>query len=117
MRNVMVIITTIYCDFEDPKRYREAVQVAREYHGREGRAGSPLPADGAHGLDFDPATGRLFCACDAGILVTLDAATGKLLWKANVGGQINAAAISYAANGKQYVSINAGNALFAFALP
>ena len=38
------------CDFEDPKRYREAVQVAREYHGREGRAGSPLPADGAHGV-------------------------------------------------------------------
>ncbi len=43
-------VTTIYCDFEDPKRYREAVQVAREYHGREGRAGSPLPADGAHGV-------------------------------------------------------------------
>src|SRR5262249_23086084 len=30
-----------------------------------------IPADGAHGLDFDTATGRLFCACDAGVLVTL----------------------------------------------
>jgi len=39
----------------------------------------PVPADGAHGLDFDPATRRLFCACDAGVLVTLDAATGKVL--------------------------------------
>ena len=38
-----------------------------------------VPADGAHGLDFDPATRRLFCACDAGVLVTLDAATGKML--------------------------------------
>jgi DNA-binding beta-propeller fold protein YncE len=39
----------------------------------------PIPADGAHGLDFDPATRRLFCACDAGVLVTLDAGTGKVL--------------------------------------
>lgn len=39
----------------------------------------PVPADGAHGLDFDPATGRLFCACDAGVLVTLDARSGKVL--------------------------------------
>lgn len=38
-----------------------------------------IPADGAHGLDFDPATRRLFCACDAGVLVTLDAGTGKVL--------------------------------------
>lgn len=39
----------------------------------------PVPADGAHGLDFDPATRRLFCACDTGVLVTLDAGTGKVL--------------------------------------
>jgi hypothetical protein len=39
----------------------------------------PVPAEGAHGLDFDPATRRLFCACDAGVLVTLDAGTGKVL--------------------------------------
>ncbi|MBL6614190.1 MAG: YncE family protein [Reyranella sp.] len=38
-----------------------------------------IPADGAHGLDFDPVTRRLFCACDAGVLVTLDAGTGKVL--------------------------------------
>jgi hypothetical protein len=39
----------------------------------------PVSTDGAHGLDFDPATRRLFCACDAGVLVTLDAGTGKVL--------------------------------------
>jgi DNA-binding beta-propeller fold protein YncE len=38
-----------------------------------------VPADGAHGLDFDPVTRRLFCACDAGVLVTLDAGTGRVL--------------------------------------
>ncbi len=38
-----------------------------------------IPAEGPHGLDFDPATGRLFCACDAGILVAVDAGSGRVL--------------------------------------
>jgi DNA-binding beta-propeller fold protein YncE len=38
-----------------------------------------VPHAGAHGLDYDPASRRLFCACDAGVLVTLDAAAGKVL--------------------------------------
>jgi alcohol dehydrogenase (cytochrome c) len=52
-----------------------------------------------------------------GYFLALDARTGQLLWKASVGGQINSAAMSYAVNGKQYVAIAAGNALFAYALP
>jgi DNA-binding beta-propeller fold protein YncE len=39
----------------------------------------PLPAAGAHGLDLDRATHRLFCACDAGRLVTVDAWSGQIL--------------------------------------
>jgi DNA-binding beta-propeller fold protein YncE len=39
----------------------------------------PVPAAGAHGLDLDLATDRLFCACDAGVLVTLEARSGKIL--------------------------------------
>ena len=46
----------------------------------------PVPADGAHGLDFDPATGRLFCACDAGQLITLDARSGKVLSQEKLSG-------------------------------
>ena len=38
-----------------------------------------VPADGPHGLDFDGATGRLLCACDAGVLVALDAESGRAL--------------------------------------
>jgi DNA-binding beta-propeller fold protein YncE len=38
-----------------------------------------VPAEGPHGLDLDPATGRLFCACDAGILFAIDAASGRVL--------------------------------------
>jgi DNA-binding beta-propeller fold protein YncE len=46
----------------------------------------PVPADGAHGLDFDAATGRLFCACDAGVLVTLEARSGKVLSQEKLSG-------------------------------
>jgi DNA-binding beta-propeller fold protein YncE len=46
----------------------------------------PVPADGAHGLDFDPTTGRLFCACDAGVLVTLEARSGKVLSQQKLSG-------------------------------
>jgi DNA-binding beta-propeller fold protein YncE len=46
----------------------------------------PVPADGAHGLDFDPATRRLFCACDSGVLVTLDAGSGKVLNESKLSG-------------------------------
>ena len=46
----------------------------------------PVPADGAHGLDFDPATRRLFCACDTGVLVTLDASSGKVLNEGRLSG-------------------------------
>jgi DNA-binding beta-propeller fold protein YncE len=45
-----------------------------------------IPAAGPHGLDFDPATRRLFCACDAGVLVTLDAGTGKILNQGTLSG-------------------------------
>ncbi len=38
-----------------------------------------VPHAGPHGLDLDGATQRLFCACDAGMLVTLDARSGKVL--------------------------------------
>ena len=41
---------TIYCDFEDPKKYRDAVALFHTAFARDGRAGSPLPADGAHGV-------------------------------------------------------------------
>ncbi len=38
-----------------------------------------IPAAGPHGLDLDPATHRLFCACDAKTLVTVDARSGRVL--------------------------------------
>ena len=44
-------------------------------------------------------------------------APAQLLWKASLGGQVNSGPMSYSVNGKQYVTVAAGNSLFAFALP
>jgi DNA-binding beta-propeller fold protein YncE len=38
-----------------------------------------VPAEGPHGLEFDSATGRLLCACDAGIVIAIDASSGRVL--------------------------------------
>jgi alcohol dehydrogenase (cytochrome c) len=58
----------------------------------------------------------LFSGGKEGYFFALDARTGQLLWKAALGGQVNAGPMSYAVNGKQYVSVAAGSSLFAFAL-
>jgi len=52
-----------------------------------------------------------------GYFLALDARTGDLLWRASVGGQINSGPMSYAVDGRQYVAVAAGSALFTFALP
>jgi DNA-binding beta-propeller fold protein YncE len=39
----------------------------------------PIPHAGPHGLDLDVARRRLFCACDAGVLLEVDADTGAVL--------------------------------------
>lgn len=39
----------------------------------------PIPHAGPHGLDIDVARRRLYCACDAGVLLELDADSGQIL--------------------------------------
>jgi DNA-binding beta-propeller fold protein YncE len=39
----------------------------------------PMTAAGPHGLDLDPETGRLFCACDGKILLVVDSRSGAIL--------------------------------------
>ena len=46
-----------------------------------------VPAAGPHGLDLDAAQHRLFCACDAGKLITLDATSGKVLNASDLSGK------------------------------
>ncbi len=52
-----------------------------------------------------------------GYLHILDARTGTLLWKSNLGAQIRQNPMTFAVNGKQYVAVIAGLSLFVFALP
>jgi DNA-binding beta-propeller fold protein YncE len=56
---------------------REPTRIAKEYE---------IPAAGPHGLDLDPATGRLLCACDAGVLLAIDAASGRVLGEVPLSG-------------------------------
>jgi len=46
----------------------------------------PIPYVGPHGLDIDVVRRRVFCACDAGVLVELDADSGSLVAEATIAG-------------------------------
>lgn len=61
--------------------------------------------------------GVMFITTPFNQVFAYDAKTGELLWRASLGGQINSAPMSFAVDGRQYVAIAAGNALFTFALP
>jgi len=62
------------------------------------------------------ATDLLFVGGREGYFQALDARTGTLLWKQNLGGDIIAGPISFQVDGKQYVTISAGNVMFTYAL-
>ncbi len=63
------------------------------------------------------ASGLLFSGNREGYFFALDDKTGTLLWSKYLGGQVVASPITFAFEGKQYISIAAGSALFVFALP
>jgi len=62
------------------------------------------------------ASDLVFSGGKEGYFFALDARSGDLLWKVALGGQVNSGAMTYSVNGKQYITVTAGNALFAFAL-
>jgi alcohol dehydrogenase (cytochrome c) len=62
------------------------------------------------------ASDLLFTGGREGYFQVLDARTGALLWKTNLGGQIVSAPMTYQVDGKQYVAAVAGLNLVSFAL-
>jgi hypothetical protein len=46
----------------------------------------PIPRAGPHGLDLDVAGRRLYCACDAGVLLEIHADSGEVLGSAPIAG-------------------------------
>jgi alcohol dehydrogenase (cytochrome c) len=128
-----------------PDKYTEGQRYVSGYPrtnfslNRGGQVNTHVPEDG-HGavVAVDAATGEkkwqmdFVDVTDAGILTTatdllftgnreehffaLHAGTGKLLWKASLGGGISNGPISYAVDGHQFVAVTAGNALYVFGL-
>ena len=66
---------------------------------------------------FSTAGGLVFSADGQGNFTALDAETGRDLWHIALGAPAVSAAISYAVDGRQFITIPAGGALFTFALP
>ena len=64
-----------YVNISDPA---EIVVVEGKKADRVSRT-IPIPALGPHGLDLDAKSGRLFCACDGKVLITLEAKSGQVL--------------------------------------
>jgi DNA-binding beta-propeller fold protein YncE len=73
---------TFFINIASPARIvaidaREPDKISKQYE---------VPAGGPHGLDLDPATGRLLCACDAGILFAIEVASGRILAEVRLSG-------------------------------
>jgi alcohol dehydrogenase (cytochrome c) len=62
------------------------------------------------------ASDLLFTGGREGYALALDAKTGALLWKANVGGSVSNGPMTYMLGGRQYVAFAAGSSLFVYAL-
>ena len=63
------------------------------------------------------AGGLVFGGTEEGNFFALDAETGKPLWDMQLGANIRGIPVSFAIDGKQYVAIGAGFALFVYGLP
>ncbi len=74
---------------------RDPTRISRTYE---------IPAAGPHGLDFDPATRRLLCACDAGVLLALDAVTGRVQGEVPLSGAPDVVFLHWATN-RLYIAI------------
>jgi len=74
---------------------RDPVRIARELE---------VPAAGPHGLDLDAAKGRLLCACDAGLLLAIDPASGRVLANVSLSGAPDVIFL-HPQSGRLYVAI------------
>ena len=75
-----------------------------------------LSAPSTEGGVMTTASNLLFAGGRDGQFVALDARDGKLLWETNLGPSVSAGPMTYMVNGKQYVSVQCGNALYTFTL-
>jgi DNA-binding beta-propeller fold protein YncE len=87
--NIAAPARIIAIDARDPTR------ISREYD---------IPAAGPHGLDLDPATGRLMCACDAGVLLAIDPDSGGVAGDVGLSGTPDVIFLDHSL-GRLYVAV------------
>ncbi len=63
------------------------------------------------------AGGLVFSGTMEGDVFAADAQTGDVLWRFQTGGRVYANPITYLSEGRQFITLAAGSALFNFALP
>jgi alcohol dehydrogenase (cytochrome c) len=63
------------------------------------------------------ASSLVFAGGMEGNFFALDALNGRCLWKVGLGGTVSSGPITYSVDGRQFVAIAAGGALYAFSLP
>ena len=90
--------------------------IAMDPKTRERKWTFRLAAPSTEGGVLTTASNLLFAGGRNGQFVALDARDGKLLWETNLGPSVSAGPMTYMVNGKQYVSIQGGLALYTFAL-
>ena len=134
-KKMLYLATSTECDVftSSPQQYRAG-------HDFLGSVYVPDPAERPRGAlqALDPLTGEkkwefkyfsspnggalstagdvVFAGDSDGNFIALDARSGKDLWHVQLGAAIYSTAITYKVDGKQYVVLPAGSALFAFAL-
>ena len=62
------------------------------------------------------ATDLLFSGSREGHFFALNDRDGTEVWRTNLGGHVNAAPMTYEVDGKQFVAVSSGQALFVFGL-
>ncbi len=95
---------------------REGSIIAVEPGTGDTRWRFPLVSPPTSGL-LSTGGGLLFAGTAEGYFMALDAATGKPLWRLQIGGPVRAPAVTYLFDGRQYVATAAGSAIFVFSLP
>jgi alcohol dehydrogenase (cytochrome c) len=75
-----------------------------------------MSAPSTEGGVMTTASDLLFAGGRDGQFFALDARNGKLLWETNLGPSVSAGPMTFMVNGKQHISIQAGGALYTFAL-
>ena len=75
-----------------------------------------LPSPSWSGV-LSTAGGLVFSGSNEGNFYGLDARTGAALWQFQTGGMVRSNPVTFMVEGRQYVSVSAGRAVFVFGLP